>query len=87
MEYSASRDRQWHMYSTQELPRGIRRLFLRALVRQPRTAVPTSPQGTMRVAQEACVKALEGVVEEVGGKRADAAHVFLSLLGAVQMGR
>ena len=82
MEYSASQDRQWHMYSTQELPRGTRRLFLRALVRQP-----TSPQGSMRVAQAACGTAREGGVEEVGGRRADSAHVFLSVLGAVQMGR
>eukprot|EP00897_Mesotaenium_endlicherianum_P010369 jgi/Mesen1/9360/ME000061S08809 len=35
MRYARSRDRQWHMYSAVERPAGTRRLFLRALVRQP----------------------------------------------------
>lgn len=41
MRYARSRDRQWHMYSTIERP-ATRRLFLRALVRQPQPSSETN---------------------------------------------
>ncbi|CAI7906126.1 unnamed protein product [Closterium sp. NIES-54] len=49
MQYKRSRNRHWHIYSTTEKPSGIRRLFLRSVVRLPKSATggggDTSPPG------------------------------------------
>ncbi|XP_042520435.1 acetyl-CoA carboxylase 1-like [Macadamia integrifolia] len=37
IQYTPSRDRQWHLYSVVDKPQPIRRMFLRTLVRQPST--------------------------------------------------
>ncbi|KAJ4950118.1 hypothetical protein NE237_026950 [Protea cynaroides] len=37
IQYTPSRDRQWHLYSVVDKPQPIQRMFLRTLVRQPST--------------------------------------------------
>lgn len=53
IQYTLSRDRQWHLYTVVDKPLPIRRMFLRTLVRQPTSnegfmSYPVSDMGTNR---------------------------------------
>lgn len=99
MLYAPSRDRQWYMYSATDANSNIRRKFLRALVRQPKSRedsenagiLPESPGGITLV-EQSVMKALQGALDELelaahdtNGK-ADHIHMYLSILRAQELG-
>ncbi|MCO5565015.1 hypothetical protein L7F22_018685 [Adiantum nelumboides] len=84
VRYAPSRDRLWHIYSVVDKPT-IRRMFFRALLRQPR---PSNLLGTETESftSESVIAALQGALEELElsahdmNARADHVHMFLSIL-------
>lgn len=99
MLYAPSRDRQWYMYSATDPKSNIRRKFLRALVRQPKSRedsenVGILPEvlGGITLVEQSVMKALQGALDELelaaydtNGK-ADHIHMYLCILRAQELG-
>eukprot|EP00250_Pteridium_aquilinum_P007836 c17476_g1_i1 orf=321-7031(+) len=89
VRYAPSRDRLWHLYTVVDKP-AIRRMFLRALLRQPR---PSNSLGseTESYTSESVIVALQGALEELEllahdvNIRADHVHMFLTILRAQEI--
>lgn len=89
VRYAPSRDRLWHIYTVVDKP-AIRRMFLRALLRQPR---PSNSLGSEieSFTSESVIVALQGALEELElnahdvNIRADHVHMFLSILRAQEI--
>ncbi|KAH7276946.1 hypothetical protein KP509_39G027900 [Ceratopteris richardii] len=89
VHYAPSRDRLWHIYTGVDKP-AIRRMFLRALLRQP---APSNMLGTETdsFTSESVIAALQGALEELElsaydvKTRADHIHMFLSILRAQEI--
>jgi acetyl-CoA carboxylase/biotin carboxylase 1 len=98
MQYAPSRDRQWYMYSATDAKSNIRRMFLRALVRQPVSwedskvggLLSESSQG-MTLVEQSITNTLQGALDELelaahdmNGK-ADHIHMYLCILRAQEL--
>lgn len=89
MHYAPSRDRQWHMYTVIDKP-AIRRMFLRTLVRQPKS-VGGKGELTTSITATSVVKSLMGVLEELelhahdAMAKSDHVHMFLCVLCAQEL--
>jgi len=92
MQYAPSRNRQWYIYNATDGKTRTRRMFLRALIRQPvaRDESGGSQQGITRV-EESITQSLQGALDElelavhdVNGK-ADHIHMYLCILRAQEL--
>ncbi|KAI8004243.1 Acetyl-CoA carboxylase 1 [Camellia lanceoleosa] len=99
IQYTPSRDRQWHLYTVLEKPLPIQRMFLRTLVRQP-----TSNEGFMGLDMEtnrsqlpvsftsrSILRSLKTAMEELELRvhnatiKSDHAHMYLYILQEQQI--
>lgn len=98
MQYAPSRDRQWYMYSATDSKSNVRRMFLRALVRQPISwedskgggLLSESSQGITSM-EQSITNTLQGALDELelaahdmNGK-ADHIHMYLCILRAQEL--
>ncbi len=97
MRYAPSRDRQWHMYSAIDAKTNVRRMFLRALVRQPNLKEGGNTKAVQEVrgfslAEDSVANALQVALDELDlaahdtNGRADHVHMYLCILRAQELG-
>lgn len=95
MQYAPSRNRQWYMYNATDGKTRTRRMFLRALIRQPKPsdengAHPTDSRDITLV-KNSITQSLQGALDEleltvhdINGK-ADHVHMYLCILRAQKL--
>nr|ASZ00198.1 acetyl-CoA carboxylase 1 [Geranium incanum] len=99
IRYTASRDRQWHLYTIVDKPLPIQRMFLRTLVRQPtneiayqgRNMETTSSQRAMSFTSRSILRSLMGAMEELElhvhstTVKSDHSHMYLYIIREQQI--
>jgi acetyl-CoA carboxylase/biotin carboxylase 1 len=101
IKYTASRDRQWHLYSVMDKPRPVQRMFLRTLVRQPTNEGFAVSQGlntgtnqsqwAMSFTSRSILRSLLTAMEELelhahsAAMKFDHAHMYLYILREQQI--
>nr|ASZ00207.1 acetyl-CoA carboxylase 2 [Geranium maderense] len=99
IQYIPSRDRQWHMYAIVDKSLRMRRVFLRAVVRQPTNEVAYHDQGAettgaekaMSLTSRSILGSLTGAMEELelhghsGTVKCDHTHMYLHIISEQQI--
>nr|ASZ00206.1 acetyl-CoA carboxylase 2 [Geranium incanum] len=99
IQYIPSRDRQWHMYAIVDKSLRMRRMFLRAVVRQPTHEIVYHGQGTettgaeraMSLTSQSILGSLTGAMEELelhghsGTVKCDHTHMYLHVISKQQI--
>lgn len=101
IQYTPSRDRQWHLYTIVDKPPTIQRMFLRTLVRQPtsyegftgyqRLDTGTIAQWNMSFTSRSIFRSLMAAMEELdlhghnASVKSDHAHMYLYILREQQI--
>ncbi|TXG52858.1 hypothetical protein EZV62_022027 [Acer yangbiense] len=100
IQYTLSRDRQWHLYTVADKPLPIQRMFLRTLVRQPTTneglvypgrVMETNRARTMSFTSKSILRSLMSAMEELelnvhnARVKFDHAHMYLCIVREQQI--
>nr|ASZ00199.1 acetyl-CoA carboxylase 1 [Geranium maderense] len=99
IRYTASRDRQWHLYTIVDKSLPIQRMFLKTLVRQPtneiayqgRNMETTSSQRAMSFTSRSILRSLMGAMEELelhvhsATVKSDHSHMYLYIIREQQI--
>lgn len=93
MQYAPSRNRQWYIYNATEGKTRTRRMFLRALIRQPKVNDESVGEDTrgITLVKDSITQSLQGALDELelavhdtNGK-ADHIHLYLCILRAQEL--
>lgn len=100
IRYTPSRDRQWHLYTVQDKPGLIQRMFLRTLVRQPISneglvaypGLDVESRRPLSFTSRSILRSLMTAMEELelnshnSAIKPDHAHMYLYILREQQIG-
>ncbi|KAG0579665.1 hypothetical protein KC19_4G115000 [Ceratodon purpureus] len=95
MQYAPSRNRQWYIYNATDGKTKTRRMFLRALIRQPKSSdgigVAQPDSRGITLVKDSITQSLQGALDELElavhdiNSKADHIHMYLCILRAQQL--
>ncbi|XP_024374276.1 acetyl-CoA carboxylase 1 [Physcomitrium patens] len=96
MQFAPSRNRQWYIYNAVDGKTRTRRMFLRALIRQPKPRDESGYENldsrSITLVEDSITQSLQGALDELElavhdtNSKADHIHVYLCILRAQELG-